>query len=181
VLGGFTLKLIRKITDDLIDAGLLASDPADEYHRLNISAAGRRALASGEEITRNPLHAAPPRRPSPGIGETDFAGGVERDGARYLPGRDTDGWGQASGPAKPGVDASDAGPDEDDRFERLRAWRLVEARRIERPPFWIFSDSTLRAIARANPYDLSQMELIPGIGPKKMAAFGEAVLGLLHD
>jgi superfamily II DNA helicase RecQ len=69
---------------------------------------------------------------------------------------------------------------EDDRFEQLRAWRRIEAQRAQMPPYVICHDTTLRAIARANPQTLTELEGIPGMGPRKLESYGAAILELLH-
>src|SRR4029453_7865355 len=70
--------------------------------------------------------------------------------------------------------------EEGDRFERLRAWRRIEAQRAGLPPYIIFHDTALRAIARANPRTLDELQSLPGIGPRKLEAHGPAVIALLH-
>ncbi|HVP69275.1 MAG TPA: ATP-dependent DNA helicase RecQ [Anaeromyxobacteraceae bacterium] len=64
-------------------------------------------------------------------------------------------------------------------FERLRAWRSREARERGVPPFLVFPDATLRAIAEAHPRSLADLAAVKGVGPAKLAGFGEAVLGAL--
>jgi ATP-dependent DNA helicase RecQ len=71
--------------------------------------------------------------------------------------------------------------DEEDLFERLRAWRRIEADRAELPPYVIFHDATLRAIARTVPRTAAEMGKLPGIGPSKMEKYGDAVLELLNN
>ncbi len=65
-------------------------------------------------------------------------------------------------------------------FEDLRAWRLSEARTRAVPPYVVFHDSTLRAIALARPADEAALAALPGIGQVKLATWGEAVLGLVR-
>lgn len=45
----------------------------------------------------------------------------------------------------------------------------------------VFPDATLAAIAEARPRDLDALGEISGVGPKKLAEHGEAVLGLLKQ
>lgn len=78
------------------------------------------------------------------------------------------------------VDECPASPDEDDRFEQLRAWRRIVAENAKLPPYVIFHDATLRAIAHANPTTMEALSGVPGIGPRKLLAYGAAVLGLLR-
>ncbi|MBA3319306.1 MAG: HRDC domain-containing protein, partial [Gemmatimonadales bacterium] len=62
---------------------------------------------------------------------------------------------------------------------RLRAWRTDEAKRRGLPSYVIFHDRTLAAIAAARPSELTGLARIKGVGPAKLAAYGEALLGLL--
>jgi ATP-dependent DNA helicase RecQ len=58
-------------------------------------------------------------------------------------------------------------------FERLRTLRkqLADERRV--PAYIVFGDATLRAMARNYPEDVDAMEMIPGMGEKKRAEFGQ--------
>jgi ATP-dependent DNA helicase RecQ len=64
-------------------------------------------------------------------------------------------------------------------FGTLRAWRLAEARRQQVPPYLIFHDATLLALARARPATRSAMAAIPGIGTSKLDRYGAAVLAVI--
>jgi len=70
-----------------------------------------------------------------------------------------------------------------DRFERLRAWRRQQAAEAGIAPFMVFSDATLRALAAVPPagLDHATLALVPGIGPAKLAAYGDALLALLRQ
>jgi ATP-dependent DNA helicase RecQ len=61
----------------------------------------------------------------------------------------------------------------------LRVWRKNLATTQGVPPFVIFHDSVLEAIAEAKPKDLTELIAIHGIGEKKIERFGAAVLGLM--
>ncbi len=65
-------------------------------------------------------------------------------------------------------------------FERLKAWRTEQARTQSVPPYVIFHDSTLSAIASAQPRDLDALAGVPGIGAKKLERYGPALLELLR-
>lgn len=67
----------------------------------------------------------------------------------------------------------------DPLFEALRQWRLDEARRRATAPFVVLHDRTLRAIAASRPRSLDDLHNMPGIGPAKLAAYGEAVLAVV--
>jgi ATP-dependent DNA helicase RecQ len=64
-------------------------------------------------------------------------------------------------------------------FERLKAWRSEQARAQSVPPYVVFHDSTLSAIASAQPHDLDALSTIAGIGAKKLERYGPALLQLL--
>ncbi|HKO02362.1 MAG TPA: HRDC domain-containing protein, partial [Thermoanaerobaculia bacterium] len=61
-------------------------------------------------------------------------------------------------------------------FDVLRKWRRSEAEQRGVPPYVIFSDRTLREIARARPATLVELREVYGVGDAKLEAFGSAVL-----
>jgi len=63
--------------------------------------------------------------------------------------------------------------------ERLRAWRLERAREDGVPPYVVFHDSVLHAIADARPASLGELSEISGVGPAKLERYGEELLGVL--
>jgi DNA topoisomerase-3 len=65
-------------------------------------------------------------------------------------------------------------------FERLRAWRLEEARRRRVPAFRILSDRTLVAICRARPTDEEELLEVAGIGPAILRKYGSKVLAVVN-
>jgi ATP-dependent DNA helicase RecQ len=65
-------------------------------------------------------------------------------------------------------------------FERLRALRRRLADKEGVPPYVVFSDATLREMARQVPRSLLEMRTISGVGPAKLARYGEAFLDALR-
>ena len=63
---------------------------------------------------------------------------------------------------------------------RLKAWRSEQARAQSVPPYVVFHDSTLSAIAAAQPQDLDALSAIAGIGARKLDRYGPALLELLR-
>jgi ATP-dependent DNA helicase RecQ len=61
-------------------------------------------------------------------------------------------------------------------FEALRAERAKLAKVQGVPPYVIFHDSTLRAMALMRPRTLADMEELPGMGTTKLGRYGEAFL-----
>jgi ATP-dependent DNA helicase RecQ len=47
------------------------------------------------------------------------------------------------------------------------------------PAYVIFSDATLLAMAAARPRTRAQLRTISGVGPKKLASYGDAFLAAL--
>jgi len=64
-------------------------------------------------------------------------------------------------------------------LEALREWRLSESRERAVPAYVIFTDATLIAIAEQNPPDQEALLDIPGVGPRKLEAYGESLLDLI--
>src|SRR5439155_8003562 len=66
-----------------------------------------------------------------------------------------------------------------DLFEVLRQdrARLAESRHVL--PYMIFSDATLRELARIRPSNLANMRLVYGIGEVKLRDFGDGILQLI--
>ncbi len=47
------------------------------------------------------------------------------------------------------------------------------------PPYVVFHDTVLHAIADAQPASLGELSQIAGVGPAKLERYGDAVLALL--
>jgi ATP-dependent DNA helicase RecQ len=73
------------------------------------------------------------------------------------------------------------GPYDRTLFEVLRAWRREEAQERGLPPYLIFSDRTLRELARLRPSSRYELRAVYGIGDAKLEAFGDAVLKVLAE
>jgi len=142
-------------------AGLVrASD--DQYRTLSLTPLGRDVMAGRAD---NVNMAAPVvHKAKPGRGaarHTRRRGGPVTADAHDEP--------QAvigSGPVAPVVDA-------------LRAWRRDQARQRAVAPFVILHERTLTAIATLLPRSTGELQLVPGIGPAKLAAYGDAILAVV--
>jgi DNA helicase-2/ATP-dependent DNA helicase PcrA len=66
-----------------------------------------------------------------------------------------------------------------DLFDRLRAWRLRAAQSRGTPAYTVFTDATLTALAERRPQSPEELVAIRGIGPHKLALYGDAVLALV--
>jgi ATP-dependent DNA helicase RecQ len=68
-----------------------------------------------------------------------------------------------------------------ERFEKLRAWRRDRAAEQHVPPYVIFQDKTLLAMAQRPPVDLDALGRIPGVGAGKLERYGAGVLAVVLD
>jgi len=85
----------------------------------------------------------------------------------------------ARGTTKPSLAA--AGPGAQGLLDALRAWRLKTAQEHGVPAFVIFHDSTLGAIAAAQPRDVADLRGISGIGATKLERYGQALLDVVRE
>ncbi|MBI4293107.1 MAG: HRDC domain-containing protein, partial [Betaproteobacteria bacterium] len=75
--------------------------------------------------------------------------------------------------------AADFGPADPVLLERLKAWRLEQARAQSVAAFAILHNSTLEELARRRPQDLEALAGVSGIGAKKLERYGAALIELL--
>jgi superfamily II DNA helicase RecQ len=73
------------------------------------------------------------------------------------------------------------GADFEECFKRLRVWRSGVAKQKGIAAFCIFHDSVLKELAARKPGTIDALRGIPGIGPKKLADYGSAVLAAIAD
>ena len=74
-----------------------------------------------------------------------------------------------------GVEAADA-----PLFEALRAWRRERAAEQRVPPYVIFHDATLSAIARERPGSADELAKVSGVGQSKLKRYGADVLKVVR-
>ena len=77
------------------------------------------------------------------------------------------------------ADADDWEGVDRDLFERLRRWRRRVAEARGKPAWTIFDDKSLRSIAREKPGSPAALLRCKGIGEKRLADFGAAVLDIV--
>ena len=69
--------------------------------------------------------------------------------------------------------------DDEALFQALRACRLSVAKTQGVPPYVIFHDSTLLAMARSRPQSRFDMAQVPGVGAAKLARYGDTFLAVI--
>jgi len=145
---------LRAWIDQLLVQGLLRTVEDGVYSFLDISDAGR-ALCKGQGTVRlgrlgdRPARSAARRSRATPTADAAVAGAVDLD---------------ASGEAL---------------FEILRALRRSLAQQLGVPPYLVFNDVTLRALADARPTTLEAMRGIKGIGDAKLARYGAGFLAAI--
>jgi DNA helicase-2/ATP-dependent DNA helicase PcrA len=69
---------------------------------------------------------------------------------------------------------------DEELLARLKSWRSERARQLKVPPYVVFTDATLVAIAERRPPDTSALVSISGIGAAKLERYGPDVLALVQ-
>jgi ATP-dependent DNA helicase RecQ len=65
----------------------------------------------------------------------------------------------------------------DELFEKLAALRKLVAQQQGMPPYLIFSDATLQAMAEKRPLNDNDMLQVSGVGERKLQLYGDAFIG----
>jgi ATP-dependent DNA helicase RecQ len=156
---------IERWIDAVCAAGLVRVS-SDEYRILSLTALGRDVMTARVEDVR--VH-APPATSGRRSSRRSRALSVTRERAR-----------QRNGVRSAGPDRADQASIEraptSDVVEALRVWRLDESRRRTVAPFIVLHDRTLMAIAASLPQSIDELRAVAGIGPGKLAAYGDAIL-----
>ena len=142
---------VRDWIQQLIDGDRLV--PEGEYNVIRLLPAGLKVLRGEEEVA--------------------LFGGTER--SRPRPARKKSKKKQKK--KKSAVTAPDTGEPEDPRLvEMLRRLRREISDSRNLPAFMIFSDATLRALARLRPSTPEELLDVPGFGPAKTEMYGPRIL-----
>ena len=146
---------VRRWVDECVAQGLLARDP--EYKTLRVTARGWAVMRSQEQARLTQATAAPTR-----------------------------GWGRAARAEREAAHASRAEVATLDRdskglFEALRAHRREVAREMGVPPYIVFHDTVLAALAVRRPTTEQSFLEVPGIGEAKAEKFGAEFIEVIED
>ncbi len=145
----------RAVVRQLMARGILTTD-AEGIGSLKLTEKSREVL-DGDlnlELRRNPLRAP---------------GGGRKKAKKTVPA------------ALLAEDGALADPEAAERFERLRELRLKLAKEAEVPPYVVFHDKTLAAMAALRPRDESELMAISGVGDAKLERWGAAFLAVLAE
>ncbi|MDF1565459.1 MAG: RecQ family ATP-dependent DNA helicase [Deltaproteobacteria bacterium] len=167
-LGGGALAAAEQVLDRCVGAALL-SVHHDPYPVITITARGRAVLAGAAEVPGEIAALADEDQVTAAL---DEARARERAARAAAPRRRK----------KKGAPSPESfGPVDEALFERLRELRSRLASEQGVPPYVIFHDKHLAAIAALQPRSEEALLGVPGMGPKKLEKYGAALLELLRD
>jgi len=152
--------------DQLVDQELLRQD--GEYRTLEVTDKGWQVLRRQGEATLRDFGDGrrSKRRPRPSPGKRQAGKGKRQRG---------------EAPAAPADDEIYLDTDGLALFEQLRGLRRQIADERKVPAFIIFSDRTLRGMARSRPTNRVQMLAVKGVGPVKYKSFGQRFIEEIAD
>jgi ATP-dependent DNA helicase RecQ len=84
-------------------------------------------------------------------------------------------------PARKAAEPVRLSPDDDALFQALRARRMALSKAQGIPPYVIFHDTTLVAMAREKPTRLLDLARLPGVGEAKLKRYGDAFLEVITE
>jgi ATP-dependent DNA helicase RecQ len=149
----------RDLLDQLLFEGLLRENPND----------GRPLIGLGDMEEVKAVYRGTRRVSVRRARDADVPSGGRSGRARKRPKGDARG-------ADLGVEAADVV-----LFEALRAWRRECASEQKLPPYVIFHDTTLAAIARRRPASADDLAKISGVGQTKLERYGADVLRVVAE
>jgi superfamily II DNA helicase RecQ len=157
---------IQKAIDELVEGGYLAFYEHDEgFKLLRVTEEGLEGVPSNTVSLKQKRQPKPRDRTGTAIApRPDRAARVDTERTKALRRSEED---------------REPTPEEADLFERLRQWRRVIANRVGLPPYIIFHDKTLWAIARAQPTTVDDLLQIKGVGQSHIDKYGEELLEAL--
>lgn len=145
----------RDLLDQLLFEGLLREDPND----------GRPLIGLGDATEVKAVYRGDRR-----VSVRQMPAGADATGRSGRP------RGKRHSGERLGIEAADA-----PLFEALRAWRRERAAEQHVPPYVIFHDATLSAIARQRPANPDALAKVSGVGQSKLKRYGADVLKVVQQ
>ncbi len=146
---------VERLIEALIEGGYLFRDEEDEYRKLYLTGTGQAAVTEGVADIEWRMSA-----PSSSSASTKSS--------------------SSSKSASSSASSEPLGDVDEELLTDLKAWRRTLASEENVPPYVIFADKVLSALAAKKPTNEFDLLDISGIGPAKAAKFGEAVLDLVR-
>jgi len=173
----------RAVVRQLLASGLLAVK--GDHGTLALTDLSAEVLRGSRQVM---FRREAPRPVASGSGSSGSSGSSGRGGRGARAAGAASGAGAGSGDGARGksrlsgsdrMTREDLPPEAEPLFERLRAWRTGVAKELGMPPYVIFHDATLAAIAAAPPSTLAELALVNGVGETKLARYGQQILEVL--
>jgi len=170
-LRGERPRTLERWIDAACGAGLIRVSE-DQYRTLSLTAPGRDVMdGRAEDVSIAPPMQAPVKGGRPAPKRAKSAGAHAGDPVRRA--------GASRRPAEPHDHAVCGGVSAAGVSDALRTWRIEQARRRGVPPYVVLHDRTLDAIVSSLPSSRHELLDLPGIGPAKLDAYGDAILALV--
>ncbi len=172
--GGVTLATVHRVKGQEWPLVVVHQADADQFpHRLSDDVSEERRVFH-VAITRasKRLHVVPDTSPSPFIANMSELPAPKRVGPATPPAAPA-----AAGPSRERRPGHTLAGDDASMFAALKELRLHLA--AGKPAYTVFSDATLEQIVLARPTSRAQLGLLKGIGPAKLAAYGDAFLNVI--
>jgi ATP-dependent DNA helicase RecQ len=165
VLGGKASEKVQKFGHDRSSVFGIGKDwPADQWKSL------ARQLEAADALERDPEHGGLVLGPA---ARAILKGEVAINLKQLAPRRA----GKAN--SNSSAAAADVAPQDHALFEQLRGLRRQLAADTGVPPYIVFADATLRAMAARRPQTTADMARIPGVGAVKLESWGPAFLAAI--
>ena len=164
-LAGATPSAISRAIDELAEQGYLSFyESADGFRLLSVTREGADGVPLNAITMKSKKPKSPKKRDKAEQKEREHAARIKQVYATKAQTPDTD---------------RDPTPEEADLFERLKAWRRVAAHRQNLPPYMIFQDKTLWAIAMARPTTPDDLLALKGVGRIAVEKYGPDLFELV--
>jgi superfamily II DNA helicase RecQ len=164
-LAGATPSAITRAIDELVEQGYLSFfESADGFRLLNITQEGREGVPRNAVTLKGKKPKATKKRDKVAEKQKEYVARIKQTYATQAPTVDTN---------------RDPTPEEADLFERLKAWRRLIANRQGLPPYMIFHDKTLWAVAMSKPTTSEELLALRGVGRGHVDKYGPEILELV--
>jgi ATP-dependent DNA helicase RecQ len=164
-LVGATPSAITRAIDELVEQGYLSFyESPDGFRLLNVTPEGHEGVPRNAIALKSKKPKAPKKRDKVEEKQREHTARIKQAYASKAPVADTN---------------REPTPEESDVFERLKAWRRVAASRQGLPPYMIFHDKTLWAIAMSRPTTPEELLALRGVGRGHIERFGADILELV--
>jgi ATP-dependent DNA helicase RecQ len=164
-LAGATPSAVSRAIDELVKRDYLAFfESADGFRLIKITQEGYDGVPVGAVVLKGKKPKTPKKRDKVEEKQREQTARIKQAYAATAQPVDTD---------------REPTPQEADLFERLKAWRRVAANRLGLPPYMVFHDKTLWAIAMTKPTTPEELLALKGVGRGHVEKYGADLLELV--